>query len=273
MEHLKYGGKSPSSYTRSWSRDLFPIKGNPKDEISRAHFKSLSSPSSWEVVSVMMTNTFTMEEKMAEMEQRVVFLTKALEDKDLQIATLMNKLGVQDLDESSLGPEHPLGFTLKGENAKVDKGKGGKGTSQHGHSTSMASMSVQQLQDMITNTIRAQYGGSSTSSLTYSKPYTKRIDNMRMPNGYQPPKFLQFDGKGNPKQHIAYFVETCENAGTQGGLLVKQFVHSLKGNAFDWYTDLQSESIDSWEQLEREFLNRFYSTQCTVGMMELTNTK
>ena len=52
---------------------------------------------------------------------------------------------------------------------------------------------------------------------------------MRMPNGYQPPKFLQFDGKGNPKQHIAHFVETCENAGTQEGLLIKQFVYSLKG--------------------------------------------
>ena len=76
-----------------------------------------------------------------------------------------------------------------------------------------------------------------------------------MSNGYQPPKFLQFDGKGKPKQHVAHFVETCENAGTQGGLFVKQFVRSLKGNAFDWYTDLESESIDSWEQLEREFLN------------------
>ena len=94
-----------------------------------------------------------------------------------------------------------------------------------------------------------------------------------MPNGYQPPKFLQFDGKGNPKQHIAHFVETCENAGTQGGLLVKQFVRSLKGNAFNWYTDLEPKSIDSWEQLEREFLDRFYSTRRTVSMMELTNTK
>ena len=77
---------------------------------------------------------------------------------------------------------------------------------------------------------------------------------MRMPNGYQPPKFLQFNGKGNPKQHISHFVETCENIGTQGGLLVKQFVRSLKGNAFDWYTNLEPKSIDSWEQLEREFL-------------------
>ncbi|TYK18366.1 ty3-gypsy retrotransposon protein [Cucumis melo var. makuwa] len=29
-----------------------------------------------------------------------------------------------------------------------------------------------------------------------------------MPHGYQPPKFQQFDGKGNPKQHITHFVET-----------------------------------------------------------------
>ena len=76
-----------------------------------------------------------------------------------------------------------------------------------------------------------------------------------MPSRYQPPKFLQFDGKGNPKQHIAHFVETCENVGTQGGLLVKQFVRSLKENAFDWYTDLEPESIDIREQLERGFLD------------------
>ena len=83
LEHLKYGGKSPSSFIRSWSHDFSPIKGNPKDEISCVHFKSLSSPSSWEVVSIIMTNTSTMKEKMAEMEERVVLLTKALEDKDL----------------------------------------------------------------------------------------------------------------------------------------------------------------------------------------------
>ena len=145
LEHLKYGGKSPSSFTRSWSHDLSPIKGNPKDEISRAHFKSLSSPSSWEVVSIMMTNTSTMEEKMAEMEQRVVLLTKALEDKDLQIATLMNKLEVQDLGESTHG--HIFTFAKDGERREIEN------TLQREQSTSVASLSVQQLQDMITNTI------------------------------------------------------------------------------------------------------------------------
>ncbi|KAL0313446.1 UNVERIFIED_CONTAM: hypothetical protein Sradi_5743900 [Sesamum radiatum] len=56
--------------------------------------------------------------------------------------------------------------------------------------------------------------------LTYLKPYTPRIHSLKMPMGYQLPKFQQFDGKGNPKQHVAHFVETCNNAGTYGDHLV-----------------------------------------------------
>ena len=66
-------------------------------------------------------------------------------------------------------------------------------------------------------------------------------------------------------------METYNNAGTYDDLMVKQFVRSLKGNAFDWYTDLEPGTIDSWEQLEREFLNRFYSTRRVVSMIELTS--
>ncbi|KAL0302336.1 UNVERIFIED_CONTAM: hypothetical protein Scaly_3035600 [Sesamum calycinum] len=65
----------------------------------------------------------------------------------------------------------------------------------------------------------------------------KRIDSLKMPMDYQPPKFQQFDDKDNPKQHVVYFVETYNKA----------------------------YSIDGWEQLEQEFLNRFYSTRRTVS--------
>ncbi|KAM1790734.1 hypothetical protein ACFX12_034769 [Malus domestica] len=126
---------------------------------------------------------------------------------------------------------------------------------------------------MIASTVKAQYEGSSNTSGLYSKPYSKKIDALKMPRGYQPPKFMQFDGKGNPMQHVAHFVETCNNTGTEGDYLAKQFVRSLKGNAFEWYTDLEPESINNWEQLEREFLNRFYNTRRTVSMLELTSTK
>ena len=122
---------------------------------------------------------------------------------------------------------------------------------------------------MIANTIKAQCEGSSHDFVLYSK----KIDALRMLKGYQPPKFMQFNGKGNPKHDIAHFIETCNNAGTEGDYLVNQFVRSLKGNVFDWYTDLEPEFINNWDQLEREFLNCFYSTRRTVSMLELTSTK
>ncbi|CAL2256403.1 unnamed protein product [Prunus armeniaca] len=125
---------------------------------------------------------------------------------------------------------------------------------------SVGSLSVQQLQDMIANTIRVQYGAPSQDTLMYSKPYTRRIDNLRMSTGYQPPKFQQFDGKGTQNNML----HTSSKHATMPG---------QRGNAFDWYTDLESESLDNWDQMEREFLNRFYSTRRTVSMMELTNTK
>ncbi|KAL0339298.1 UNVERIFIED_CONTAM: hypothetical protein Sangu_1451900, partial [Sesamum angustifolium] len=82
---------------------------------------------------------------------------------------------------------------------------------------------VDQLKEFIEGTIRSKIDGSSKSSLTYSKPYTQRIDNLKMSMGYQPPKFQQFDGKGNPKQHWAYFIKTSNNVGTYGDHLVKKF--------------------------------------------------
>ncbi|KAH0634868.1 hypothetical protein KY284_037654 [Solanum tuberosum] len=111
---------------------------------------------------------------------------------------------------------------------------------------------------MITNAIRAQYGGTPQSSLHYSKPYTRQITCLSMRTNYQPPKLQQFDGKGNLRQYITHFVETCSNVGTHGDLL---------------YIGLGNDSIDSWEQLEKEFLNRFYSTRRTVSMIELSGTK
>ncbi|KAK9749697.1 hypothetical protein RND81_02G144500 [Saponaria officinalis] len=131
---------------------------------------------------------------------------------------------------------------------------------------------IENLRKEMKNAIKSQLGEGSSSSLHYVKAYTKRIDAMRMPLGYKPPKFQQFDGKGKPNQHIAHFVETCNNAGTDGDVLLKQFVRSLKGIAFDWYNDLGSESVDSWDHMEDQFLNRFYSTLLIVSMSELTKT-
>jgi len=98
-------------------------------------------------------------------------------------------------------------------------------------------MTIEQIQDLMANAVKIQLGGGARKTHLYTKPYTERVDALYMPRNYQPPKFLQFDGKGHPK-HVAYFIETYNIAATDSDLMVKQFVQTLKGIAFDWYTDL-----------------------------------
>ncbi|KAM1512695.1 hypothetical protein ACFX1Z_024226 [Malus domestica] len=223
------------------------------------------------VAQVMTIGVTSVEEQLAQMNEAIARLTRTVEEKDLQIAALVNRLEVQDGEKPNPKIDPLKKEDDEEEEPQVEKNDVKPEPDQA--AALMGSLSIQQLQEMITNTIKAQYEWSSHTSLFYSKPYSKKIDALKMPRGYQPPKFMQFDGKGNPKQHVAHFVETCNNAGTEGDYLAKQFVRSLKGNAFEWYTDLEPESIKSWEQLEREFLNRFYSTRRTVSMLELTSTK
>ncbi|KAL2505253.1 retrotransposon [Abeliophyllum distichum] len=194
-------------------------------------------------------------------------LTKSLEDKEAQISTLMHRLELQSpLTEDS--PKNASSSRTKDQEIQEHQQK------QYIHDQTVvqnvlrdttqlfvSSLPVQQLQNMIADIIRTQYGGSPQSSPVYAKPYSRRIEEMRMPLGYQPSKFQCFDGKGNPKQHVAHFIETCNNAGTYNDTMAKQFVCSLRGATFEWYTDLPAGSIDSWDQLEWEFLTRFYSTR------------
>ncbi|KAL0300028.1 UNVERIFIED_CONTAM: hypothetical protein Scaly_3062000 [Sesamum calycinum] len=218
----------------------------------------------------MVTNTTTIEEQLASLTRAIEGLTKHIQEQDEQIARLINK--ADNVDAS-----HVMGKQVEAHD-EVEASTRQHYTERDKYAKELQISSdglipVDRLKEFIEGTIKSKIEGSSKSSLTYSKPYTPRIDSLKMPMGYQPPKFQQFDGKGNPKQHVAHFVETCNNAGTYGDHLVKQFVRSLKGNAFDWYTDLEASSIDGWEQLEQEFLNRLYSTRRTVSMVELTNSR
>ncbi|KAM1822535.1 hypothetical protein ACFX1X_024940 [Malus domestica] len=222
-------------------------------------------------MQVMTTGATSIDEQLAHMNEAIARLTRIVEEKDQQIAILFNQLDVKPNVKIEQGDDLVKKEKDKDEELPVEKIDVKPEPGQA--AALMGSLSIQQLQEMIASTINAQYEGSSHDFVLYSKPYSKKIDVSKMPMGYQPPKFIQFDGKGNPKQHVAHFIETCNNAGTEGDYLTKQFVRSLKGNAFEWYTDLEPESINSWEQLEKEFLNRFYSTGHTMSMLELTSTK
>ncbi|KAL0434503.1 UNVERIFIED_CONTAM: hypothetical protein Slati_2784600 [Sesamum latifolium] len=199
------------------------------------------------VAPVMVTNATTIEEQLASLTRAIEGLTKHIQEQDAQIARLIHKADNVDASHimgKQVEAHDEAEISTKQRYAENDK------SAKELQISSDGLIPVDQLREFIERTIRSKIEGSAKSSLTYSKPYTPKIDSLKMPMGYQPP-----------------------NAGTYGDHLVKQFVRSLKGNAFDWYTDLEVGSIDGWEQLEQEFLNRFYSTRRIISMVELTNSR
>ena len=107
-------------------------------------------------MSVMATDTTSVEEQLEEMARAIAKLNKMVEEKDMQIASLINKVEtqVQNTGESSQGLNH-LSIVASPLNDAPHTYRTMQVERQAAESALVASLSIQQLQDMITNTIRA----------------------------------------------------------------------------------------------------------------------
>ncbi|KAJ8558384.1 hypothetical protein K7X08_005150 [Anisodus acutangulus] len=88
---------------RSGGNTSFSSPGEENETYS-SFYKSEDLVDSSNVVSVMMTNAINVEEQLAVMIQIVETLRKSVEEKDLQIAKLMNKLELCGSGDSSRNP-------------------------------------------------------------------------------------------------------------------------------------------------------------------------
>ncbi|KAL0381955.1 UNVERIFIED_CONTAM: hypothetical protein Scaly_0482800 [Sesamum calycinum] len=165
------------------------------------------------VTPIMVTNATTIQEQLASLTTAIEGLTKHVQEQDAQIARLINK--TDNVDAS-----HIMGKQVEAHD-EVEAPANQHYTDKDKYTKELqisfdGLILMDQLKEFNDGTIRSKIEGSLKSSLTYSKTYTPRIDGLKMPMGYQPPKFQQFDCKCNPKQHVAHFVEMCNNAGTYG---------------------------------------------------------
>ncbi|KAL0413227.1 UNVERIFIED_CONTAM: hypothetical protein Sradi_1524400 [Sesamum radiatum] len=165
----------------------------------------------------MMVQTTSLDEQIASLTAVVGNLLKHVQARDDQLNKLHNKF--QSAPASNEFEEQDLSVecnTSKGISVSTN-----------------GFVSVEHVKNTVNEAIAKTYETRVQAFKSYVKPYTRRIEQLRMLENYQPPKFQQFNGHGDPRQHIAHFVETCNDAGTDGDLLVKQFVLSLKDTAFD----------------------------------------
>ncbi|KAL0361030.1 UNVERIFIED_CONTAM: hypothetical protein Sradi_3787500 [Sesamum radiatum] len=194
---------------------------------------ALSTSSKAEVATVMMVQTTSLKEQIASLTAAVGNLWKHIQARDDQLNKLHNKF--QSTPASNEFEEQDFSVECNTSNGIL--------VSTNGF------VSVEHVKNIVNEAIAKTYKTRAQAFKSYVKPYIRRIEQLRMPENYQPPKFQQFNGHGDPRQYIAHFVKTCNNAGTDGDLLVKQFVLSLKDVAFDWYIDLEANSVDSWVEL------------------------
>ncbi|KAL8469906.1 hypothetical protein ACS0TY_032683 [Phlomoides rotata] len=145
-----------------------------------------TSNSSSNTASVMVTNASTLEEEVAGLIKVIEGLTQKLERQDLQIFNLVDKVGTGDASQ------------IKGKQVMEDNGEETSTKRQikeTGHTARELQISadggiqVDYLKDLLLETVKGKFEEGSKSSFIYTKPYTKRIDNLRQPTGYPPPKF------------------------------------------------------------------------------------
>ena len=85
--------------------------------------------------------------------------------------------------------------------------------------------------------------------------------------------FTAFDGNGSPTQHLIYFKSHLGVISGNEPLMVRSFVGTLRGPAFDWYRRLKPGSINSWEDLESMFLAHFFDDDTEVSIRTLFDEK
>ncbi|KAH7655719.1 Retrotransposon gag domain-containing protein [Dioscorea alata] len=146
-----------------------------------------------------------------------------------------------------------------------------RGTSYIPVQEQSAVMTQKEIQQMVVAELK-QAKGSETRA-NGDKPYPSYHDLVPYPKEYNVPKFKQFTGIGNPDQHFAYFVMTCGDTSAKPSLLLKQFSASLTSVAFEWYANLQPESIQTWQQLKDAFRVWFGGISDKITIANLAATR
>ena len=60
--------------------------------------------------------------------------------------------------------------------------------------------------------------------------------NLDLPKGFKVPKFVTFNGTGNPLAHLKVYCDQLVGVGKNEALLMRLFGRSLSGEALEWLT-------------------------------------
>jgi hypothetical protein len=131
------------------------------------------------------------------------------------------------------------------------------------------------VRDQIARTLREFGFTPKGRARSYQKPYLKYFDTIPDPWGYQLPDLAKFmgDDAKTMYEHIGQFLAQVNDVGITNVHKIRMFPLSLTGQAFNWFTSLPPNSIDSWVSLEQKFHDYFYNGEVELRLFDLTSLR
>jgi hypothetical protein len=126
--------------------------------------------------------------------------------------------------------------------------------------------------EQIARTLREFGFNLKGCSWIYQKPYPDYFNTIPYPRGFRVLDFTKFtrDDARTMYEHVGQFLAQVNDVGIADVHKIRLFPLSLSSTAFNWFTSLASNSINSWPCLEQKFHDYFYNGKAELRLSDLT---
>ncbi|XP_050902791.1 uncharacterized protein LOC127115246 [Lathyrus oleraceus] len=109
----------------------------------------------------------------------------------------------------------------------------------------------------------------------YTSPLAEYILQAEAPLRTKIPKFTKFaeDTIESTVEHVARYLIEVGDMSNNESLRIKKIPSYLTKNAFTWFTTLPQNSIHTWNQLKRMFLEQFYMGNTKISLKKLASVR
>jgi hypothetical protein len=132
---------------------------------------------------------------------------------------------------------------------------------------------VQKMADLMQN----QFGlKPKMQGPTYTPPFPEWYYRVILPPRVKPPtEFTKFSGQDDTStiEHIARYLMQLGEASADEAFKVRYFPLSLTGPAFQWFTSLPPQSVNTWKDLEQKFHAHHFSGSTEKKLIDLPTLK
>jgi hypothetical protein len=110
---------------------------------------------------------------------------------------------------------------------------------------------------------------------SYQKLYPEYFDMIPYPQGIRVPDLAKFTGDDakTTYEHVSHFLAQVNDVTFTDIHKIRMFLLSLMGTAFNWFTSLPLNSIDSWVHFEQKFHDYFYNGEVELRLSNLTSLR